>query len=169
MIKESNCCSFLAKLCGRICKGKQAESVKPDIKAQIDEILNAPIEKVESENNHSITLQMPKTTIVTGNGNNPIVNPAVGYVNSCDSRSGRNNRRDSKLSSESPGLFYDQALTTENLNKESVIHNLDEAYKILQGIGDESSISYPEEPPSPEKFSRVVKNLNFKEIMSEEN
>ncbi|OMJ71097.1 hypothetical protein SteCoe_30775 [Stentor coeruleus] len=169
MIKETNCCSFFIKLCGRMCKVNRRESIKPDKKNTVVEIIGEFNNEEGKDNICNGKTKIGKSNIVTGNRNNPMINSSAGYVNSCNAQSTMSNRKNSKVASDSPGLFYDQSLITENPNKESVLHNLDEAFKIMQSIDDQASENYSENPPSPDKFSKVLKNINFKAIMSENN
>ena len=168
MIKEKNCCSFVAKLCSKLCNKKVSESIKPDnphvIEAFPVQIQEQVYPKVQEEEKKKVVSH--KSHIITGSAKNPLSsNQFAGYVNS-DAKNIENNPSESfhnKTQVENPIFFYDNPAAPKSPNEETVIQNLEEAYKMIQDVSPTNNID-----DSGDKFTKVIRGFNFKAMLADE-
>lgn len=163
MIKEKTCCGFVAKLCRKLC-GKKKSEIKPDVQ---------PVGIIQMPSEILVKLPIPehqsvftghKSKIITGSGKQPIsFQSSIGYINSDEKRPiAKTDSQHNNTYIEPPEFFYDNAgLDSKRLNTNTVIENLDEAYRIIQ---NEEGLSPNEKN---EKFTKVIKGINFKDILAD--
>ena len=162
MIKQNNCCSFIGRLCGKWCSKKKNQTINPQKTEFVQELSHIETNKIE-ENKKIVNYT---SQIVTGSTKHPISNPSIGHISS--------DRKSEKIQSpkmnkkEDSVIFYDNASNKENTNNETLIQNLDEAYKIIKDINDVNSFNFHDEKNS-EKFTKVIRGFSFKGIMNDEN
>lgn len=151
---------------------KGREPVKPDISDGIsvvkpEEFIKKSCGKIGSDEKCQA---VHKSNIVPGSSKMPIYNSFVGFITNFDksneSKVNEGLPEPISFNKRNAEIFYDQAVTTEEINKEVVVQNLNDAYNMIKEDPKlnitEDNIEYGD------KFSKVVRGFNFKEMLADE-
>jgi hypothetical protein len=145
-----------------MCCKPSRKAIEPDkLNSSALEVSNPfPKENLESEVPRPIPKPY-KSSIVTGSKQPISYNPSIGYINTSSTNPAMDKNSDTEI-------FYDRAGHTEKVNKDNLIQNLDEAYKIIQDT-EENGLFNNSLSGNDHKFTKVIKNINFKDILSDKN